>query len=128
MVLADGSDIVRAGIRRMLADTPQIQIVQEPADAQSAIAAIRELRPDLVMLDFHLGTGSAVDVLRACRAMTPRPICIVHTQDTKPSIRAISYAAGADVFYDKARDMASLLTMLRKLVPSALHIETAEAA
>jgi len=128
MVLADSSAIVRAGIRRMLADTPEIEIVQEPADAQSAITAIRDLRPDLVMLDFHLDTGSAVDVLRECRTMTPRPICIVHTQDTKPSIRAISYAAGADVFYDKARDLAPLLSMLRKLAASALQPETAKAA
>jgi DNA-binding NarL/FixJ family response regulator len=115
MVLADGSAIVRAGIRRLLANTPEIQIVEEPADAESAIAAIKELRPDLVMLDFHLGSGSAVDVLRACHGMMPRPICIVHTQDTKPSIRAISYAAGADAFYDKGQDFAPLLRILQKL-------------
>jgi DNA-binding NarL/FixJ family response regulator len=119
MVLADGSAIVRAGIKRMLAGTPQIEIVDEHTGAQAVIAAIRRLRPELVMLDFHLDSGSAVEVLQECRSMTPRPICIVHTADGKPSVRAISYAAGADVFYDKGREVEPLLAMLRKLAASA---------
>lgn len=127
MVLVDGSAIVRAGIKRMLSDTPQIEIAGESFDAPSAIAAIRDLRPDLVMLDFYLGSGSAVDVLGECRAMSPRPICIVHTQDAQPNIRAISYAAGADVFYDKRRDLAPLLAMLRKLAATLVHPEAAAA-
>ena len=55
MVIADSSAIVRAGIKRMLTEAPEIRIVEECTDAKSTIAAIRELRPDLVMLDFYLG-------------------------------------------------------------------------
>lgn len=125
MVLADGSAIVRAGVRRMLADAPEIEIIDESSDARSAIEAIKELRPDVVMLDFYLGAGSAVDVLRQCRGMSPRPICIVLTQHTQANFRAISYAAGADVFYDKSRDMGPLLTMLRKLAVAIMQNEMA---
>jgi DNA-binding NarL/FixJ family response regulator len=124
MVLADGSAIVRAGIKRMLANVPEIQVVEDCTSAQAAIAAILETSPDLVMLDFHLGDGTAVDVLRACRLMRPRPICIVHTLETDASTRAISYASGADVFYDKGRDMAPLLTMLRKLAAALLKSQS----
>jgi DNA-binding NarL/FixJ family response regulator len=124
MVLADGSAIVRAGIKRMLANVPEIQVVEDCTSAQAAIAAILETSPDLVMLDFHLGDGTAVDVLRACRLMRPRPICIVHTLETDASTRAISYASGADVFYEKGRDMAPLLTMLRKLAAALLKSQS----
>jgi DNA-binding NarL/FixJ family response regulator len=124
LVLADGSAIVRAGIKRLLADVPDIHVVEECNDAKAAIAAIAEHRPDLVMMDFRLGAGTAVDVLRECRATAlPRPISIVYTLETDASTRAISYASGADVFYDKSKDMAPLLTMLRKLSAALLASE-----
>jgi len=125
MVLADESAIVRAGIKRMFAGVPEIEIIEEISDARSAIASIRDLEPDLVMLGFQLGSGCAVDVLRDCRDMSPRPICIVHTLNAEPSIRSICYAAGADIFYDKGRDMAPLLSMLRKLAKALLRNELA---
>ncbi len=121
MVIADGSAMVRAGIKRLVAAMPEIEVVDECSHARSAIETISETRPDLVMMDFHLGAGTAVEVLRHCRARSPRPICIVHTLETDASTRAISYAAGADVFYDKGRDIAPLLTMLRKLAAALLE-------
>jgi DNA-binding NarL/FixJ family response regulator len=121
MVLADGSAIVRAGIKRLLADIPGIRVVEECNDANAAIAAISEHRPDLVMMDFRLGSGTAVDLLRECRsAALPRPICIVYTMDTDAATRATCYASGADVFYDKTKKMGPLLTMLRKLAAALL--------
>jgi len=121
LVLADGSAIVRAGIKRLLVDVPEMQVVEECNDAKSAIAAIIEHSPDLVMMDFRLGTGTAVDVLRECRLAKPRPIGIVYTLETDASTRAISYASGADIFYDKSKDMGPLLTMLRKLAAALLQ-------
>jgi DNA-binding NarL/FixJ family response regulator len=120
IVLVDGSAIVRAGIKRLLAGVPEIRVVEECNNAKAAISAVSDCRPDLVMMDFRLGDGTAVDVLQECRETKPRPICIVYTLETDASTRAISYAAGADIFYDKSKDMAPLLTMLRKLAAALL--------
>jgi len=128
LVLADGSAIVRAGIKRLLADVPQIHIAAECADADAALGAITQHRPDVVIMDFQLGTGTAVDLLRLCAATSPRPICVVHTLDTAASTRAISYAAGADVFYDKGKDLAPLVGMLRKLAGCMVDGDTRVAA
>jgi DNA-binding NarL/FixJ family response regulator len=121
MILADGSDIMRAGIKRMFSEVHEIEIIEERTDARSTIAAIRDLRPDLVMLDFYLNKGTAVEVLQAARSVRPRPLCVVHTEYAEPGIRAICYAAGADVFYDDSRDIAPLLTMMRKLACALLN-------
>jgi len=115
MVLADPSAIVRAGIKRILADVPEIHVIDECSDSKSAIASIAAHNPDIVIMDFHLASGTAVEILRTFRTTVPRPIGIVYTFDTDACTRAISYAAGADVFYDKSKDMTPLLTMLRKL-------------
>jgi DNA-binding NarL/FixJ family response regulator len=106
----------------------QIQIAAECADADATMSAITQHRPDVVIMDFRLGAGTAVDVLRLCAVTSPRPICVVHTLETAASTRAISYAAGADVFYDKGKDLAPLVGMLRKLAGCMVEGEAREAA
>jgi len=114
MVIADSSPIVRTGIKRLLAEAPEIRVVEECVDDKCVIAAMGDWRPDFVLMDFRLGDGTAVDVLQQCTALRPRPVCIVYTADTDPDTRAICYAAGADAFYDKRDHLAPLIKMLRK--------------
>ncbi len=128
LVLADTSVIVRSGIQRLLANVPEIQIVKSCNNAQSLIAAIAETQPDIVMLDFDLGDGTAVEVMQRCRRMRPRPICVVNTFDTDAATRAISYGAGADVFFDKRQNAAPLIEMLRKVSATLLESDILAAA
>jgi len=128
MVLADSSASVRANIMRLLSQMPEIEVIAECETADETIAAVRKFKPEIVFTEFVLDKGSAVDVLRSCRVMKPRPICIVHTTQTDASTRAICYACGADVFYDKNRDLIPLLNMLRKLAVAMTNHDVLQAA
>ncbi len=64
VVIVDDHDVIRVGVRESLDD--DIEVVGEGRDVESAIAAVRAHRPDVVILDVHLpgGTGGgALDVL-----------------------------------------------------------------
>ena len=64
VVIVDDHDVIRVGVRESLAD--DIDVVGEGRDVESAIIAIKEFAPDVVILDVHLpgGTGGgALDVL-----------------------------------------------------------------
>ncbi|WP_430867640.1 response regulator [Demequina aurantiaca] len=64
VVIVDDHDVIRVGVRESLAD--DIEVVGEARDVESAIEAVREARPQVVILDVHLpgGTGGgALDVL-----------------------------------------------------------------
>ena len=64
VVIVDDHDVIRVGVRESLAD--DIDVVGEGRDVESAIAAVKEAKPDVVILDVHLpgGTGGgALDVL-----------------------------------------------------------------
>jgi DNA-binding NarL/FixJ family response regulator len=121
MVLADPSPVARTGIKRLLAEAPEIHVVEECADEKGLIAAMGDWHPDFVFMDFRLGGGTARDVLQQCTALKPRPVCIVYTAETDANTRAICYSAGADVFYDKRQDIAPLLWMLRKFSAKMLN-------
>nr|WP_272954725.1 response regulator transcription factor [Kribbella sandramycini] len=54
MLLVDDDPLVRAGLASMLAGAPELQLVGQAADGRQAIDAVRELRPDVVLMDIGM--------------------------------------------------------------------------
>jgi DNA-binding NarL/FixJ family response regulator len=61
VLLVDDHDLVRAGVRAALGSS--VEIVGEADDVQPAIDLVVERRPDVVLLDVHLPSGSGADVV-----------------------------------------------------------------
>ncbi|WP_062305045.1 response regulator [Demequina subtropica] len=64
VVIVDDHDVIRVGVRESLDD--DIEVIGEARDVESAVAVVREVQPQVVILDVHLpgGTGGgALDVL-----------------------------------------------------------------
>jgi DNA-binding NarL/FixJ family response regulator len=91
IVVVDDHGLFRAGVRAELAG--HCAVVGEAAAPAPAIAAILELRPDVVLLDVHLPEGGGVAVLDGIRAASPMPAVLALSvsdaaQDVVPMIRA----------------------------------------
>ncbi|MDT0460197.1 response regulator transcription factor [Streptomyces sp. DSM 41527] len=70
VLLADDQLLVRAGFKVLLDAQPGIEVVAEAADGQQALAAVREHRPDIVLMDIRM---PVVDGLVATRRITEDP-------------------------------------------------------
>ncbi|MEU3993096.1 response regulator transcription factor [Streptomyces platensis] len=70
VLLADDQLLVRAGFKALLDAQPDIEVVAEAADGQQALAAVREHRPDIVLMDIRM---PGVDGLVATRRITEDP-------------------------------------------------------
>lgn len=70
VVLADDQVLVRAGFRALLDAQPDIEVVGEAADGERAVAQVRELRPDVVLMDIRM---PVLDGLAATRRITEDP-------------------------------------------------------
>jgi two-component system response regulator NreC len=57
VVIVDDHDLLRAGIRAILEQDPQFEVVGESGDGQDAIRLITKLLPDVVLMDVHLPGG-----------------------------------------------------------------------
>jgi DNA-binding NarL/FixJ family response regulator len=68
--LVDDHALFRSGVRAELA-TDRIEVVGEAATVAEAVAGIRHLRPDVVVLDVHLPDGGGAEVLRRVREDQP---------------------------------------------------------
>lgn len=70
VLLVDEHEIVRAGLRMVLAGTG-IEIAGEASTVSEAISAVERLKPDLVLMDVRLPDGSGVEACREIRATHP---------------------------------------------------------
>jgi len=77
--LLDDHEIVRRGVRDLLEAEPDIQVVGEAGTAQSALARIPALHPDVAVLDVRLPDGDGVSVCRDIRSRMPEVACLMLT-------------------------------------------------
>jgi CheY-like chemotaxis protein len=92
-----------------------VAIVGETDSVAEATVAVRDLKPDVLILDFHLRDGNALQVLQILQGDAHRPLSIVITNDPLDTAREACLAAGATHFLDKSLDFALLLALLTKL-------------
>jgi DNA-binding NarL/FixJ family response regulator len=77
--LLDDHEIVRRGVHDLLEAEPDIMVIGEAATAESALARIPALRPDVAVLDVRLPDGNGVTVCREIRSKMPEVACLMLT-------------------------------------------------
>ncbi len=77
--LLDDHEIVRRGVKDMLEAEPDIMVIGEAGTAESALARIPALRPDVAVLDVRLPDGDGVSVCREIRSRMPAVACLMLT-------------------------------------------------
>jgi DNA-binding NarL/FixJ family response regulator len=96
--LLDDHEVVRRGVRDMLEAEPDIQVIGEAGTAQSALARIPALRPDVAVLDVRLPDGDGVSVCRDIRSRMPEVACLMLTSFTDDEAVFDAIMAGAAGF------------------------------
>jgi len=113
-------------IRRLLASTIEAagaKLIGHSADARSAIADLSVLRPDLILIDISLNSGTGFDVLEALQELSPSPPAIkaVLTNHASAEFRDLSVRLGANAFFDKASDTSQVLALIHALAAEKQH-------
>jgi DNA-binding NarL/FixJ family response regulator len=98
VLLVDDDDLMRAGLRAVLASDDGIDVVGEAADGRAAIDATRRLRPDVVLMDVRMPDLDGIAATREVLASSPHVKVVILTtfEDDDYVFGAIS--AGASGF------------------------------
>ena len=121
VLIADDSQPVADMLGELVASPGRIEVVAVAATEEEAIAAIRDLRPDAVILDLQLGSGTGTGVIRAVRAQPELRATrlLVTSNHASPQLRAGCLELGADGYFDKVKELAELTGELQRLADSA---------
>src|SRR5512143_2736562 len=96
VILADDHAVVRKGIREFLETDEALTVIAEASNGDEALKLIRELQPDVAVLDIQMPGQSGIEVTRAARAARlPVGILLLTAFDDEPYVRA-ALQAGAN--------------------------------
>lgn len=113
VVLVDDHAMFRAGVRAEIGN--HVQVVGEGSDVDSAVAVIREQKPDVVLLDVHLPGGGGVEVLKQVLASDPdRRFLALSVSDAPEDVIGV-IRAGARGYVTKSISARELVDAIRRI-------------
>ena len=110
ILLADHESNVRYGLRVLLEEWPELEVVGEAADAEDLLAQIEASCPDLVLLSWGLPGLVGADLLPALRSVCDDLYVIVLSG--RPEARQAILDAGANAFISKIESPEQLLAAI----------------
>lgn len=115
--IADDSKPVADMLTELLSASGRIEVVGTGATEDAAIESIRQMKPDVVVLDLQLKSGSGTNVIRAVRASKDLAgtKLMVASNHTAPQLKAGCLELGADGYYDKVKELGALAACLTEL-------------
>lgn len=91
VMLIDDHAVVREGLRAVLEEFSDLEVVGEAASASAALPVVAQLRPDVVISDLRMPGMSVVDAIRALRMSLPtlQVVIIFSSFADAPQVRAV---------------------------------------
>jgi two-component system, NarL family, response regulator DevR len=113
--LLDDHDIVRRGLRDLLAAAKDIHVVGDSSSTHDAAQAILELGANVMVLDLQLQDGTGIEVCRSVRAVDPSVRGLLLTSFGEDEALTATILAGAGGYIVKSSHGADIIGAVRRL-------------
>ncbi|MCB1645977.1 MAG: UvrY/SirA/GacA family response regulator transcription factor [Pseudomonadales bacterium] len=124
VLVVDDHQLVRIGTSRLLSDIESIDVVGEAGSGEEAIEMVRDLDPDVVLMDVQMPGIGGLEATRRCLRVNPdlKIIAVtVHEDEPYPSKLLNVGAAG---YLTKRADVDEMVRAIRKVVSGQRYISS----
>lgn len=128
ILIADDHEIVRDGLKRILAASTDLQVAGEAADGDRALALVRASDYDVAVLDLSMPGLSGLDLIKRLKFEKPALRILVLSMHGEQQYAARALKAGASGYLNKDSASEQLLVALRKIAAGGVHVSDAAAA
>ncbi len=125
VLIVDDHPIVRQGLRRMIDPESDLVVCGEAQSEREARAAIRELDPDVVIVDISLVQGDGLELVRDVHAQRPDLPMLVLSMHDETIYAGRLLAAGASGYIMKHAASEQLLVALRRVLCGETYVSEA---
>ena len=128
VLLADDHTLFREGLRALLAEEKDIDVVGEAADGQEAVRKATELQPDVVVMDIMMPGMNGIEATRLIRTTLPKTrVLVLSMYDDEAYVQQL-LAADASGCMLKRATAAELARGLREVVAGGMPLDPAVSA
>lgn len=115
IVIADDHEIFRRGLRSLLESHSDWQVCGEAVDGREAIEKVRELKPDVVVLDVTMPQVNGLEAAREIRRIVPESKVVILSQHEPALMRQSALAAGAGAYVTKSEVSRELMIAIETM-------------
>ena len=102
VVLCDDHEIVRDAIKSRMANSGVVEIVGEAGDGREVVDVVKELEPDVVIIDVEMPKRDGIEATKEVLKARPRTKVIIFTAHAQPDLLALALRAGASGYVLKS--------------------------
>ncbi len=122
ILITDDHAVVRGGLKQFLAETSDIVVAGEAANAREALALVRAQDWDLVLLDISLPDLSGLELLKRIKREKPDLPVLIFSMYSEDDYAMAALNAGAAGYVEKDSDPAQILEAIRRATKGAKYV------
>jgi two-component system invasion response regulator UvrY len=122
VLLVDDHSLIRDGLRRLLQDHNDIQVVGEASDGQEALRLLRQLQPDVAVMDLSMPNLDGIEVTKRAvsEGLSTRVLILTMHANEEYAVRVLQ--AGARGFVGKGTASQEVVAAIRKVAAGGCYL------
>ena len=120
VLLADDHELLLGAFRKLLAD--DCEIVGQVSDGRALLAAVEQLKPDVVVLDIAMPVLNGLDAGRQIKSRRPAVKLVYLTMNEDPDLAAEAFRSGASGYLLKRSATSELVTAIREAMMGRTYV------
>jgi DNA-binding NarL/FixJ family response regulator len=125
ILIADDHTLVRAGLTSLIARLPEMEVVAEAADGRQALRLVRDLQPDIVLMDIAMPGLNGLESAERIHGIHPKVKIIILSMHASEEYVAQALKAGASGYLLKDAATAELEMALKSVSMGQFYLSPA---
>lgn len=122
VLIIDDHEVVRVGLKRILAEEHKDAVFGDASDPDEAVARVRDEEWDAAVLDISLGSQSGLEVLKELKTVRPRLPVLVLSMHSEEQYARRAFKAGASGYITKDSPRAELVLAFNKVLRGGRYV------
>jgi two-component system, NarL family, response regulator NreC len=122
IVIVDDHAVVRSGLKLLLDGQADLEVVGEAGDARTAVFEVRAQKPDVILMDVVMPTGSGIEATPEVLKEAPDAKVLILSMQDDPAYVREAFAAGASGYVLKEAADAELVAAVREVAAGQRYV------
>jgi DNA-binding NarL/FixJ family response regulator len=125
ILLVDDHPLVREGLKAVINSSPKYKVIGEAENGTRALQLVKELKPDVVLMDLSLPDQSGIEVTRQIQGIRKKTQIVIVSMYSKTDFIVKAFQAGAKGYVVKESAPEKLLQAIRNVLAGEYYMDSA---